>query len=83
VFDVKTGIAIATAAAALFSGALIASSARAVDEDLIRVGSQAGQGQADGPAARNDCRNASTAMSRPMRKSDAAFESADATVRKG
>jgi hypothetical protein len=84
--NLKSGVAVATAAAALFSmGATLTTSAQAADEMTVHcVGVNSCKGTADCKTAKNDCKgqNSCKGMGWVGKKSEAECKAAGGTVAK-
>ena len=84
--NLKSGVAVATAAAALFSmGATLTTSAQAADEMTVHcVGVNSCKGTADCKTAKNDCKgqNSCKGMGWVGKKSEAECKAAGGTVGK-
>ena len=82
--NVKSGVAIATAAAAMFSMGLIVTPAQAGDDGVHCVGSNSCKGTADCKTAKNDCKgmNSCKGMGWQSKKSEAECKAAGGTVQK-
>ena len=84
--NLKSGVAIATAAAALFSmGVTVSTSARAADEMAVHcVGANSCKGTSDCKTAKNDCKgqNSCKGMGWVGKKSEADCKAAGGTVGK-
>lgn len=84
--NLKSGVAIATAAAALFSmGATLSTSVQAADEAAVHcLGANSCKGAADCKTAKNDCKgqNSCKGMGWVGKKSEAECKAAGGTVAK-
>ena len=84
--NLKSGVAVATAAAALFSmGATLSTSVQAADEAVVHcVGVNSCKGTADCKTAKNECKgqNSCKGMGWVGKKSEADCKSAGGTVAK-
>ena len=83
--NVKTGVAIATAAAAMFSMGIVTTSAQAADGGVKCVGANACKGTAECKTAKNDCKgmNACKGQGWVSKKDEAECKAAGGTVAKG